>query len=75
MTDEPECLKLAEILLPELLDVPVLFNGEGALKRMPPWQFDTDVAIEILPNNLKLETFLALAATDYVHHWVQRVHC
>ena len=48
LTGELERLKPAEILLPESLDVPVLFNGIGALKRMPSWQFDTDAAIRNL---------------------------
>ena len=48
LTSELERLKPSEILLPESLDVPVLLNGVGALKRMPLWQFDTDAAIRNL---------------------------
>jgi DNA mismatch repair protein MutS len=48
LTSELERLRPAEILLPESLDIPVLFNGVGALKRLPSWQFDTDAAIRNL---------------------------
>ena len=48
LTSELERLRPAEILLPESLDIPVLFNGVGALKRLPSWQFDTDAAIQNL---------------------------
>ena len=48
LTSELERLRPAEILLPESLDIPVLFNGVDALKRLPSWQFDTDAAIRNL---------------------------
>ncbi len=48
LTSELERLRPAEILLPESLDIPVLFNRVGALKRLPSWQFDTDAAIRNL---------------------------
>ena len=50
LTSELERLKPAEILLPELLDIPAGINGTGgtlkklSLKRLPMWQFDVAAA-------------------------------
>ncbi len=53
LVSELERLKPAEILLPELLDTSIAFNGVNALKnlslkRLPVWQFDVDTAIRNL---------------------------
>jgi DNA mismatch repair protein MutS len=50
LTSELERLKPAEILLPELSDIPAAINGMGGalkkltLKRLPMWQFDVVAA-------------------------------
>ena len=48
LPNELERIRPAEILLSESFDVSYLTNGIGVLKRLPSWQFDTEVAIRKL---------------------------
>ncbi len=48
LSSELERLKPAEILLPESLDISLIPNGAGVLKRQPLWRFDIDTAIRNL---------------------------
>lgn len=48
LSSELERLKPAEILLPESLDISLIPNGVGVLKRQPLWRFDFDTAIRNL---------------------------
>ena len=48
LPNELERIKPAEILLSELFDTSYLTNEIGVLKRLPSWQFDTEVAIRKL---------------------------
>ncbi len=48
LPNELERIRPAEILLSESFDASYLTNGIGVLKRLPSWQFDTEVAIRKL---------------------------
>lgn len=48
LPNELERINPAEILLSELFDTSYLTNEIGVLKRLPSWQFDTEVAIRKL---------------------------
>ena len=48
LPNELERIKPAEILLSESFDTSYLTNEIGVLKRLPSWQFDTEVAIRKL---------------------------
>ena len=48
LPNELERIKPAEILLSESFDTSYLTNEVGVLKRLPSWQFDTEVAIRKL---------------------------